>query len=483
MTPYLIMIFIIGWLAVVVALAASFDTAVQSRSDLLLDRLAHVALGYAVVSGLALWVSRLCLRDLWSLRLGAVMVAAMSVAGIGIAVNLGGYCSFPGTWENPMMGDYTDTSREWKWMVYHYATGGYISFSNTGYTWLASLAIDRLGPSVAGPMLLNILFLGCTLACVARIAVTLLRPYNIRRAAFWAVVLTACVPSMIWYTCLPLKEMSVTLGFTLFGVGLSQLFRQHLKPSGITAAAIGAVLLMMVKGPMGWFLLAGVTIASARYSRSLPRKYMRLYSQAACLMLFCVAIIAGGKQFRYCPDLEILGEVKSEAQGHFMTSYDTVQRYAELIPDYFTQSRTERVAKLPLTASAQFFPPFPWNYTRDTELGRFVWYAHLSLLWYVVAGAALGYMVLCMYRKHTRAGLGGWTIWWIICYLGIAYFSGGTVARYYLPLIPCLVPVSLQFVRSVNAGVVSSKSAKWLVVIYAVVLGLSLAAAYVYLKC
>lgn len=481
----LIMAFIAGWLAVVVALAFSFETATQISSDMSLERLAHTALGYALSAGVTLWLCKLALRRIWSLRLGYVLVAAMALAGIGIAVNLGGYCTFPGTWDNPALGNGTDTAREWKWIAYHCATGEYIGFSNKGYTWLASLFADRLGPGIAGVLLLNIAMLGGTLAASARIAATLVESRDKRRTAFAAALITASVASMIWYSTIPLKEMTVTFGFTLFSVGLAKLYRQNLDASGILASAGGSYLLMLSKGPMGWFLMAGVCLACTRYCRLWPQKYVRLYSRGICLLLFCAAIIIGGKQFRVVPDLEALGEIdeKSDGMERSMKNYPTVERYATLIPNYFNGTREARLAKLPLTAPAQYFPPFPWNFTRDTELGRFVWYAHISIFWYLLGGAALGYAVLCIWRRRTRGHLGRWTLWWAVCYLGVAYFSGGTVARYYLPMIPCLTPLALQFARCVRSGSVARRSAVIYSCVYIVLMAAGLTAAYIFLKC
>lgn len=480
----LMMAFIAGWLAVAVALAASFSTGTQIRSDMLMNRLAHVAVGFALCSGVALLLTRLCLRGLWSLRLGYVLIGAMAVAGIGMAINLGGYCSFPGSWENPNLGVGTDMAREWSWIAWHRADGTYVPFSNIGYTTIASFTVDRLGPGISGPLLLNIMMLCGTLGCSAAIAAILVPGREPKRSAFLAALLTAAVAGMIWYSTILLKEISVTFGTALFSVALAATCRRKMNAARFLAAAAGAYLLMMVKGPVGWFMMAGTVIMCLRFDRRNPQRYTATYGVGLLLVVLCGATVIGGKKFRYTPDLEILGAVEGRTEGNQnqMGGYPTVERYSSLIPHYFESPSPKRILLLPLTASAQFFPPFPWNYTRDTDEGRFVWYAHLSFLWYFVAGCAIGYLVLCLRCKKARGGLGRWALWWTVCYLGIAWFSGGTVARYYLPFIPCLAPLALQFIESIRSRALSRRAVKIYTASYCTLLAASLTAAYIFLK-
>lgn len=481
----LLMVYVAGWLVVTMALALSFHTGTEHRSDLLLDRLAHVSLGYALCSGVALIATWVCLRNIWSARLGYVLIGAMTVAGIGMAVNLGGWCSFPGTWENPDFGIGTDTAREWEWIMWRRSTGGFMPFSNIGYTAIAAFTSDRLGPGISGPLLLNIMMLCGTLGCTARIATLLLDTKDKSRTAFYAALCMAAVASVIWYATIPMKEMSVTFAFTLFAVAIARLYKKgKLDGAAVVAAAAGGFLIMMVKSPMAWFLMAGVCAACARFSRHKPQMHLSRYAAGIYLLIICGAAVKYGDEMRAIKGTAtIVGKDVAENDAAWMDGYVTVQRYGKLIPGYFQSGPEHRAALLPLTAAAQFFPPFPWNYTRDTTIGRFVWYAHLSLGWYLVAGAALGFLALCIRRRKTRGALGRWAVWWIACYLGVAYFSGGTVARYYLPFIPCLIPLSLRFAGCVRHGLVSRRSAVIYASIYATALAVGLTAAYIFLKC
>lgn len=479
----LTMAFIAGWIAVTLTLAGMFELGSEHRTDALLMRLAQVLICYALCSGLALVGSLVALRKSWSDALGYILIGAMTVAGIGMAVNLSGYCMFPGTWEMPAFGTASDFELEWRRIAFHQATGQYLPGTNVGFTAIASFAVGRFGPGVSGLLMLNIMMLCGTISAAARIA-TVLLDGDRRRISVYAAAAVAMVASVIWYATTPLKETGVTFAFTLFALAIAKLYKGRLDASGIVAGAVGGFLLMMFKSPMGWFAIVGIVLAVSRVNMRDKSAATRVFCAGIYLLLVAGAVVAGGRKFRYCSDAVLVGAVESQRQGleDYMTEYETVERYNSLIPGYFTSTPLQRLSKLPLAATAQFFPPFPWNYTRDTDEGRFVWYAHLSIFWYLVAGAALGYIVLCLPRRKARGGLGQWTLWWVICYLGIAYYSGGTVARYYLPFIPSLVPLSLQLVQSVRRRTVPLRQVKIYAVVYAVMLAGALTASYIFLK-
>lgn len=479
----LTMAFIAGWIAVTLTLAGAFGLGTEHRADSLLMHLAQVSVCYAICSGLAFLGCFVALRKSWSDALGYILIAAMTLAGIGMAVNLSGYCSFPGTWEMPTFGTASDFSLEWKRIVFHKETGQYLPGTNVGYTAIASFAVGRFGPGVSGLLILNIMMLCGTVALSSGIAVTLLEG-NRRRIAVCAAAATAAVASVIWYATTPLKETGATFSFTLFAFAIAKLYKGRLDVAGILAAAAGGFLLMMVKSPLGWFAIAGIVIAATRIEmRKKADATRRLYA-AIYLSLIAGAVVVGGNRFRYCSDAALIGAVEPQRESleFYMAGYETVQRYNTLIPGYFTSTPEKRIAKLPLAAAAQYFPPFPWNFTRDTDEGRFVWYAHLSIFWYLVGGAAIGYLALCLWRRRARGSLGRWALWWMICYLGVAYYSGGTVARYYLPFIPALIPLSLQFVMAARRHLVPKREVAIYCTVYAVALAGALAAAYIFLK-
>lgn len=480
----LLMTFIGGWVIVAIVLAGMFQTGSQYRADSTMMRLAQVMVCYGLCSGIALVVSRFALSKSWSDGLGYVLMGAMTVAGIGMAVNLSGYCQFPGTFDNPYFGNAYDFEMEWQRIVVYKATGDFIRGTNIGFTYIASLAVDRMGPGIAGLLMLNVVFMCGTVAVTSRIATVLLPDSNRKKTSLYAAIAIASVASVIWYATVPLKESGVTFAFTLFALSIAKLYRGNVGVSGIVAAALGGFLLMMLKGSLGWLLVPGIIIAWLPIGKERKVAAMGPLYSSIILMLIAGSVIMGGRNFRFIKDEVLVGAVESQREGmeDYMTSYSTVQKYKQLIPDYFIQSPAQRLLQLPLTASAQYFPPFPWNYLRDKDEGRFVWYAHLSIFWYILGGAAIGYVVLCIWRQKARGGLGWWALWGGICYLAIAYYSGGTVARYYLPFIPCFVPLALRMVQCARRKLISPVIVKIYCCAYVAVMAVALTLAFNFLN-
>lgn len=477
--------FIAGWIIVVFALAINFRLGTEFRSELALLKIAQVAVCFGICTGISFCLCRVALRKLWTDALGYTLIAAITVAGIGMAVNLGGYWQFPGTFEQPYFGIAEDIEVEWMRIFFYQHTGNFLAGSNIGFTWFASLAVNRLGPGISGLLNLNIAMMCGTIAATAGIASTLFNGANRKKTALYSAIAISLVSSLIWYATIPLKETGTTFSFTLFSYGIARLYKGNLGFAGIVAAAAGGFLLMFFKSSLGWILLPGIILACLHRGLKIDTETRKTYLSGIYLLLITCGVIIGGGKMRFVPDTQSLfnSEYGTDSVEASLTNYPTVERYATLIPGYFTGSPLYRLSYLPLAATAQFFPPFPWNFTRDTDEGKFVWYAHLNFFWYILAGAAIGYICLCLWRKKLRGGLATWTLWWVICYLGVAYFSGGSVPRYYLPFIPCLVPVALQFVKCIRKGEISRRNVVIYCSIYGAALTLGLVLAYNFLVC
>lgn len=448
-----------------------------------LEQLRLLCIGFAVASALPLLLGPLCFKEIWSPRLTYLLIAAQTLIGIGIAINLSGYCTPPdGSWTDPNLGPWTDSSREWDWLNYYLATGKYSAHSNTGYTLLTSWLVKLFG-GIWAPLLLNMVFTSVTIIATADLTATLLPAADKKRSGFIGALAVASVASIIWYATIYLKDAAATTAFTLMALGLARLLKSQFTTKTIVAPAIGALLLLLVKSPLALLLIGGIVIITIP---SMPAaiKQRRKLSLVIYLLLICVAALAGGRHFRPGDNIEnMAAESPVDNTGvDYMLGYDTVQRYGELIPGYFTSPISHRIAMLPLTATAQYFPPFPWNFTRDKQLGKFVWYAHIALPWYLLGGAFIGFIIFCMGRKKRSASLSRWALWLIACWLGIALYSGGTVARYYLPLIPAIVPPALQFINCARTRLIAPRSALIYTAAYTVCLLAALTAAYIFLK-
>lgn len=475
------MAFIGSWIVVAAATVLAFRMPVEAAGAQRLDHVAGFLVGYALCAGAALLLARLLLHRVWSLRLGYLLCAFAALTGLGIGLNLSGYCSFPGTWLDPDLGDWTDATRDWHYAEKYMATGQLSPYAANGYIVLSGTLMKIFGCNVAVPLLANLLFAFGTVAATGYLC-AIFFPRRAKEAAFRGALAVACVGSLAWYGSIFQKDAGVAFGFALCGIAAAKLLKERFDTALVVCGAAGGLLLMLLKGPMGWFLIVGICAVCARFCRKAPQRYRRLYCYGIYMLLVSAAIIAGGRHWRQNDPVErVAGGAPAEfAQG--MAGYQTVERYAELIPGYFQAPPAERIVKIPLAAAAQYFPPFPWNYTRDTSLGKFVWIAHINWAWYLIGGAALGYLILCAFRRRKGGDMERWAIWFAVCYLGMAYYSGGTVARYLLPLVPLAVPMAMQFSRCVRERLLSRRKALVYCVTYCVMLAAGLVSAYVYLK-
>lgn len=475
------MAFIGAWVAVLFVSIVAFRLPWEDAGSYRLNRLMEWLLGFAVASGVAIIASRLLLRRVWSLRLGYLLCASVAVLGVGMTLNLSGYCSFPGTWDDPFMGQ-SDSAYQWRITQKYLADGDFLDDFNNGQLIFYGTLLKIFGNNIIVALLANLMFVVGTVAASGYICAVLF-PHRGRRVAFWGALSMAVIAPFFWYSSIFLKEAPMVFGFALFTVAVAKLLRRKFDLSLLLNAAVGAFLLMMLKGPLGWFLMAGVCLVCAQFCRKNPVRNMRLYSFGLCLMLMASAVVVGGMQLRKYDSVERnLGQNDDQLYAQYYGGYDTVKDYMELLPGYFGWSFERRLAVLPFTAAAQYLPPFPWNYTRDIENGRFVWYAHLPWGWYAVGGALLGYMLLCAFRKRRSASLERFAVWFALCYAGVAIHSGGTEPRYWLPFVPMAIPMALQFVACVRSRVLSRRTAWIYSASYLALLGIGLTAAYIFLK-
>lgn len=475
-----------AWVVTAVVTALVFHLGRAGYPNVPVSDVTLLICGYALGGGVTLVALRRALRDLWSKRLGYLLTAAAAVMCIGISVNIEGYLSPEGSWTDPVFPAYTDIIDHYSAAdeVYHHRD---IVMHNQGYPLMVGMLMRVFGTGLSAPLILNMMLMLVGIACSARLSAILIDSSDKKKLAFWGALLCGSIGSILWYSTMLMKEAGVVAGTGLFCVGIASLsVKRKMSVGAVVCVAAGSLLLLLLKSPLGWFCAAGVVILFTRWQRGDAAKYQWLYRRGILLMLICAAIIAGGSRLRYAADSSfVTASTASDPDKDMqfsMLGYNTVQKYATLIPGYFERPLWQRAAILPMTAAAQYFPPFPWNYMRDSDLSNFVWCAHLQEMWYVTGGLILGYFVLCFGRRRKSGGLSRWALWWAVCWLGVALASGGTVARYWLPFVPMGIPLALQCVRAVRNGIVKRRAFVGWSVAYGVMLIGGLIAAYRFLN-
>lgn len=471
------------WLVGAAAALIAFDTFSLAAPDSALDYARRCAVGFAVGAPLALLVSRLLAGRLWSRVLCILVGALTALMFVGIAVNLAGYLAPPGaSWQVPALAEDSDSEVVYT-LVGIYVDGGYMHPSiSMGPIFFWSLFFRLFGPGLLAPLVFNALCMTFATVLCGVICARLVPAASPRRAAFAGALLMAVIPSIPYYGAMFLKEAPVTLGFTLFALSLSELYKGRVSYRSLLAAALGALLIMPLRHHLGYLAGLGAVICfiNARVNRLGSRS--SAYNGVLALLLIAVAIVGGGQACRSNADFLMLDTSEAEASSATMVHHQAVGDYDSLVGDYYSRPLAGKLLYLPVAAAAQYFPPFPWNYTRDTHLGRFVPVAHLSLLWYLVGGLVLAWFVLCGTRRRRADGLRLWALFWLGCYLAVALMSAGSVARYYLPFMAVCVPLALDVAVNVRRGTLSLRALGLFALVYVVLLAAGLALAYGFLK-
>lgn len=432
-----------------------------------------LCIGFVVAYGLPAVLCRILVKE-WSCSVGILLLVSALIMAFGVCQNLSTYVLDLGTFSEPGLGT-TDAARDFS-ATLEYMSGKDMLPLNMGWPLLMAGLFKLTGVNIAYPMLLNMTFTLGTIIFGGLICQEAFPDRNRSKTLFWGVFMTASVSSILFYGTILMKDAGVTLGMSAVGLTLMQSSKGCLRKDGVVSMCFGCALLALLKSPMGYFLLIGcITILITK-----KRKKMLLKGLVGCAM--AAAVVLSGQWLRYSSDMSMISADQAEATTHYMFDYlPNTERYASLIPDYYSLSVGERMLLLPFTASAQYFPPFPWNFTRDLHMGGFYWYPHIVLGWYLLGGLIIGYFCLLWWRKNDGE-LSRWALWILLCYLAVAYVSAGSVARYYLPFIPLAVPLAMQMIFAVKDGMVKTNRVKICGVLYGCLLCVALAASYIFLK-
>lgn len=427
--------------------------------------------GIIVTYGLPAGLCRILL-PYHSQRIGWVLLCVGVLLMIGISMNLSTYTAGDWSLENPNV--VADAERDIN-AAHNIFAGVPNPYVATGYPTTIYILYSLFGVNVMWPMMLSMSCIIGTIAVAGAICGTFFSSTNSEKYAFWGMILTSTVAHLILMGTIVMKDAGVTLGMSLFGLALVKYYRRKTDIYGHLSALIGALILMLLKGPMGWFLIAGIVVLAIS-KRDKSNLISGIY-----LLVLCAIIILGGQMFRAVDDFATITAVNTTDVQNSMHNLPSLTKYVSLLPDYYSKPLYERILLLPFTAAAQYFPPFPWNFSRDLYFGGFYWWPHISFGWYAIGGMMIGFYCLSFLRKRGD-GFNGWALWWGMCYLGIALASGGTVPRYYIPFIPLGIPIALQFISQIRNRIISLRAAKIYLLSYCLLLIFGLIVSYLFLK-
>ena len=430
-----------------------------------------LCIGFIIAYAIPALASKLFMRN-WSPQFGWVLLVAALIISFGITQNLITYTQNNHTFELPFLKN--DFQRDY-FAAIELQKGNDIGNINPGYPLFILHVFKIMGCVSIIPLLIINMFFVLSTICIAGKTCAILLYDNIeeKKLVFHGAILTSSISLLLLQGTLLLKDAGICLAISCIGYSFASIYRFNFKFKKLIYLLIGFLILLLLKGSMSWFILAGTIILSYKSNRKQIPYYI-------IFGIICILVIIAGAYFRAYSDIDLIqGESKTAISESILMLPET-QKYGQIIPGYY-DSHLYRILLLPFTSAVQYLMPIPWHMFNHLDLGLFHWYGHLSFGWYFVGGSIIGFYIFQLFKKSDN-GLNRWALWWIICYLGIAYYSAGTVARYYLPFIPLGVPLALHFLYSIKNGIISKKNAKIYWSAYAILMIIALAVSYWFLE-
>lgn len=354
---------------------------------------------------------------------------------------------------------------KWAWHYYdHSVPWERVIFP--GFPFLILCLFKVFGVNVIWPQAMNLMF---TLTAVVMTGMTTRRLLSHRVKAMPSTLLTGgmLLYFMLTYNLMMsvsiLKEGSITLAMTLAGFAMSSMAasdEERFQPwRDLLLMALACVLMGAVRTTYLYIVLAGIVVMALPHLR---RNWVMALSMMALVGL---ALVVGNEFAAYSFDRH----VKIVNGGWNMQRFYVIRGpqgfYPRLIGYYFLFSPLHRAAMLPLTASIQFFVPFPWLNGEDPTLFNYL--CRFSYSWYLLGSTALFYYVVMSWRRLEH--MGAWPWWPALAFVMLAYVMGGSITRYVLPVQPLFIPVAMYVLCRVFEGRRRKAYTWWMIVFVLVV--------------
>ncbi len=371
------------------------------------------------------------------------------------------------TLEEPQL--HSDSGRYYAWALAHY--DGRCQAPKLPFKGLPLLMLGLwkvLGVNVAWSLAMNYLFTMLAIVMTGKVACRMLNrkfediePSTI---AAVAMLMVSLLGFLISQGVRIQKESGCTLGlllvgYTLAGMASGETLTKHDRYRDITIFVTGCLLLSLVRTNFVYFAIAGAVMMSFSNHRA-QWKYGAALAVIAAVFTVTFSILFSysfGQQYRTVDG------------GDAMTLAFKVgvvqQPYFAIIGDYYHYPEWIRMLLLPVTAGVQYVIPFPWLYDYSNAsilslLPRF------RLMWYFVGGVCLHYFLHITILHPKSDNLGMWAWWPLLLFMIIAFITGGSVSRYFLPLQPLFVVIALYVLLNVKQGNYRRSFTIWMIIYF-----------------
>lgn len=331
----------------------------------------------------------------------------------------------------------------------HYYDGSVPPQRNVHYYGLPAmiyLTWKLLGVSLVWPMAVNYMLTLLSMVVFGFMACRLLAgrlESGGRQVMLLAMLLMALSTYMLSQGALLQKEALNYMGMAMVGYVLSGLARSETLHGAklwreTLVFFLGAGMLISTRGTMAYFVAAGIVLAVAHDWRRNWRRGGALLLITLVLFVLGTEVFAREAYFYHQVRTLVNTTRSADRMSEMYIVGPSQQPLRAVLGDYFYHPLWLKVLLTPVTATALYLVPFPWlrgDYSVLNILSR------TTCTWYAVGGLSLFYFLFMSWRRSRS--LGWLALWPVACFLAVAYATGGSVARYTLPLQPLFVVIAV----------------------------------------
>ena len=423
----------------------------------------------------------------WVLLVAALFLAAIAVPFLyRCTVRCGASFQMPFLW-----GDARDY---YEWALAHY-DGSAVEPKVTfwGYSLLIIALWKVLGVSVIWPVAANVMATLFAIVLTGHVAARIAQSQQSRTATL-AMLMIAVQGFFMSQGAQMLKEPWVYLAITLIAYALSgQLEKRYEKGSRFSVFgfqfsgrtrqqttdnrqpivhfalvfALGCFILAAVRAKYVNFVFIGIVLLAVAGKMCQWRHYGTL------LVITLLCWWLGMAMTDHYTVVQQVNNVTGE--GGMATIFAPEGAYDRLLGDYFHYPVWKKLLYLPLTCGVQWIIPFPWLPQGESTQ----WLSIVPRMrwgWYVLSGVVVYFYLFQSWRRGWQ-----WAVWaWfpMMCFVGIAYMTSGTVSRYILPFEPWWMALAAQPMSRLMSGNPGSKRLVWFVVAYVALMAIVLYLCY-----
>ncbi len=397
------------------------------------------------------------------------LLIVTTLTAVGTIINIWGWTTAVGrTTADPLFTNW-DMLRYWEEAQWWNGSGQEVVYAQTGYggiIWMLWCLTG--GVSVVPIMVLNTLVSVLSIIVAAKVSVVALdqfTPWTRAKVHTWAMAIISLTAYYSVNGTVLLKESWIFLGMAMAVwafLALRQGENKRLPLWGI----VGAVAILSVVRP-GWILVlvlgAVCMIPWGVFKKLLP-----------VLLALVVVAVAFDLTVREKSWFYVMANPFIHNETAFAFNTLGREKYEQFLITlgYFSEPIFYRMLFLPLTLGVQYLSPFPYNFSYVADMAVTMPLMKLSYMWYLTGGVVIFYLFRAV-RQGPKT-VNRLLLWAILVYVGLAFFTGGTQARYTVPLLCLVIPAAL-YVLSHRRYYTALR--RWAIA-YVALVAVALAAAY-----